>query len=223
MVSVPATRRFRASATFGLRCIALAATVMAGHGALADEAESANGPMLVALANLPVAPAVPGTERGGPQLEISTTSLPRFDNIDNGNRTSRIDMTTWMAPRRSALGLSLGMTGSDSNLPAFASANRAGGSPALDLGVKWRYMLDGNYRLDVTAYRRIMPPDALTLVETRDATQYGARVEMALGSSLPRSGFVVDKGFLGLQLESGARVTLKRSGGKPMMYYRSKF
>ena len=220
MVTAPASRHLLAAATCGLRCMVLLATAIAGHGALADEAESPNGPMLVALADLPAARAA---ERGGPQLEISTTSLPRFDNVDNGNRTSRVDMTTWMAPRRSALGLSLGMTGPDSNVPAFSSPNRTSGAPALDLGVKWRYTLDGNYRLDVTAYRRIMPPDALTMIETRDATQYGARVEMALGSSLPRSGFVADKGFLGLQLESGARVTLKRSGGKPMMYYRSKF
>jgi hypothetical protein len=38
-----------------------------------------------------------------------------------------------------------------------------------------------------------------------------------------KSGFVADHGFVGLQLESGARVTLRRSGGKPMIYYRTKF
>ena len=86
----------------------------------------------------------------------------------------------------------------------------------------WRYTLDGNYRLDVSAWRRVLPPDALTLVELREPS-YGARVEMQLGGGAPRSGFVADRGFLGFQLESGARVTLRRSGGKPMVYYRSKF
>ncbi|MBG9387179.1 hypothetical protein [Caenimonas aquaedulcis] len=220
MVAVPTSCQLIQAAARGGRCAMFAAMALSGHAALASDADTGNATMVVALAGTP---AVPGTERGGPQLEISTTSLPRFDNVDTGNRTSRIDMTTWSAPQRSALGLSLGMTGADTSAPAFASPNRASLSPSLDLGVKWRYTVDGTVRLDVTAYRRIVPPDALTMVETRDAAQYGARVEMALGSSLPRSGFVADKGFLGVQLESGARVTLKRSGGKPMMYYRSKF
>lgn len=224
MVPVHASRQSVRAAACGMRCAMLAAMALSGHAVLAAETEAIsntdNEPVLVAMANMP---AVPGTERGGPQLEVTATSMPRFDNVDNGNRTSRIDMTTWSAPHRSAFGFSVGMTNPDTSNANFASASRPGQSPSLDLGVKWRYTLDGNYRLDVTAYRRVMPPDALTLIETRDATQYGARVEMALGSSLPKSGFVADKGFLGLQLESGARVTLKRSGGKPMMYYRSKF
>ena len=37
------------------------------------------------------------------------------------------------------------------------------------------------------------------------------------------SGLVADRGFVGLQLESGARITVRRSGGKPMIYYRTKF
>lgn len=159
-------------------------------------------------------------ERTRPQLEVSASSLPRFDNIDGSNRTTRIDMT-WLPPRRSALGLSLGMgTVDDSTLAQFGPRN---GSPTrLDLGLRWRYTLDGNYRIDVTAWRRLMPPDALTLVQTREPS-YGARVEMSLGGGLPKSGLVADRGFVGLQLESGARVTLKRSGGKPMIYYRTKF
>jgi hypothetical protein len=159
-------------------------------------------------------------ERIRPQLEVSASSLPRFENLDGSNRASRIDMT-WLPPRRTALGLSLGMgTVDDSTLPQFGPRN---GSPTtLDLGLRWRHTLDGNYRIDVTAWRRLMPPDALTLVQTREPS-YGARVEMSLGSGLPKSGLVADRGFVGLQLESGARVTLKRSGGKPMIYYRTKF
>ena len=43
-----------------------------------------------------------------PQLEISTSSLPRFDNIDGASRNARIDMTL-MPAARSGMGLSLGM------------------------------------------------------------------------------------------------------------------
>ena len=42
-------------------------------------------------------------ERTRPQLEVSASSLPRVENIDGSNRTSRIDMT-WLPPRRTALG-----------------------------------------------------------------------------------------------------------------------
>lgn len=154
------------------------------------------------------------------QLEVSASSLPRFDNVDGANRASHVDLT-WLPPRRSALGLSLGMTSFHApGVPAFGP--RPPSSTSLDLGVHWRYTLDGNYRLDVRAWRRVLPPDALTLVELREPS-YGARVEMQLGRGALRSGFVADRGFLGLQLESGARVTLRRSGGKPMVYYRTKF
>jgi hypothetical protein len=174
-------------------------------------------PVVIAQAGL----AVPG-ELPRPQFEVSASTLPRFENIDGSSQSSRLDMT-WLPPRRSALGLSLGMTGTGMDGPGLMpSGQRAGLTPSLDLGLHWRYTLDSNYRIDVTAWRRMMPPDALTLVQTRDAA-YGARVEMRIGRSPPRNGLVAERGFIGLQLESGARVTLKRSGGKPMLYYRSKF
>lgn len=161
------------------------------------------------------APADPGR----PRLEVSASTLPRFDNTDGASRSSRLDMT-WLPPRRSALGVSLGMTSPDAaSAPAFAQ--RPSSTPSVDLGVHWRYTMDSNDRVDVTAWRRLVPPDALTLVQAREPT-YGARVEMQVGS-LPSRGFVAERGFVGLQLESGARVTLRRSGGKPMVYYRRKF
>ena len=162
--------------------------------------------------------SVPG-ERPGPQLEVTATTLPRFDSVDSANSSTRLDMT-WLPPRRSALGLSLGMTTPDGlGLTPFAPRN--GQTQSVDLGLHWRYTLDSNYRVDVTAWRRLVPADALTMVQTREP-QYGARVEMQLSGGSKR-GLVADHRFLGLQLESGARVTLKRSGGKPMIYYRSKF
>jgi hypothetical protein len=160
------------------------------------------------------------TERQGPQLEMSARSLPRFDNTDGATHSSRIDMSL-LAPRPSALGLSLGMTslegpGMSAGRP-FASA-----SPGLDVGLHWRYTSESNYRFDVTAWRRMNAVDTATLIQNREST-YGARVEMRV-ASVPKSGFVADRGFLGFQLESGARITLRKGGGgKPMVYYRTKF
>lgn len=157
-------------------------------------------------------------ERLRSQVEVSTRALPRFDNIDGATTSSRIDLT-WLPPRRSALGVSLGMTSlSGSEFPARAPL---AGASNVDLGLHWRYTLDSHDRVDVTAWRRMTPPDAVSLVESREPS-YGARVEMRL-RPVASSGFVADRGFLGFQLESGARITLRRSGGRPMVYYRSKF
>ncbi len=202
--------------------IVLALTAAGSAAAAADPAEMTADATLVAQADL----SGP-FDRNRPQLEVSATTLPRFETTDGASRTSRIDMT-YMAPRRSALGLSLGMVSPDSagasSVTRFSHFAPQPGmnSTAVDLGLTWRYTTDGNYRFDVSAWRRLMPADALTLIQTR-APSYGARVEMRLGGDVPKRGFVAERGFLGLQLESGARVTLRRSGGKPMVYYRAKF
>jgi hypothetical protein len=38
-----------------------------------------------------------------------------------------------------------------------------------------------------------------------------------------KAGFSLDHGFIGLQLESGARISVKRKDGHPMIYYRTTF
>lgn len=217
--SAPGRLHFRLRAAV---LILLALTAAGSAAADVDSAEATADAVLVAQA------ALPGTlERNRPQLEISTSTLPRFEATDGASRTSRIDMT-YMAPRRSALGLSLGMVSPDSaGVASMAQlshfAPQAGMNPTgVDLGLTWRHTTDGNYRIDVSAWRRLMPADALTMIQTR-APHYGARVEMRLGGGASKRGFVAERGFLGLQLESGARVTLRRSGGKPMLYYRAKF
>jgi hypothetical protein len=153
------------------------------------------------------------------QLDLSASSLPRFDNTDGSTRSSRIDMTL-LPPRHSALGLSLGMTSNQGS--TFAAAPAYVGAPtSVDLGLHWRYAPDGTSRIDVTAWRRVVPADALTLVQIEQPS-YGARVEMRV-SPVQKTGFVADRGFIGFQLEGGARVTLRRNGGKPMIYYRTTF
>jgi len=153
-----------------------------------------------------------------PQLEVTASSLPRFDEADGTGKSSRLDVTIFPQPR-SGLGFSLGMTNTAGQ--SFGSVPASLTSPLVNLGVHWRYHLDDNYRFDVTAYRRVSNVDAISLIRNRDP-DYGARVEMRMGS-VTSKGFVADKGFVGFQLESGAKITIKRRRGAPMVYYRNSF
>lgn len=153
-------------------------------------------------------------------IEVSASNLPRFDNVDGTTRNQqRIDMAL-LTPGRASFGLTMGVAGLS---PSRHGIGRAGadGLTGVNLGLQWRYIMDSNRRIDITAWRDIgRPNDALSMIHSRDAG-YGARVEMQLSG--PRSSFIADRGFIGLQLDGGARITLRRSGGRPMVYYRSKF
>ncbi|MDB5947641.1 MAG: hypothetical protein JWQ33_2667 [Ramlibacter sp.] len=171
------------------------------------------------------APLAPGAATGTPAapasvIEISASNLPRFDNFDGSHRTQqRFDMAL-LSPGRSAFGVTMGVTGLSPSRYGFSGA-APDGTGAVNLGLQWRYMLENNRRIDITAWRDVgRPNDALALVQSRD-TAYGARVEMQLSG--PRSRFVADHGFIGMQLDGGGRITLRRSAGKPMVYYRNNF
>jgi hypothetical protein len=45
---------------------------------------------------------------------------------------------------------------------------------------------------------------------------------MKLDSESKR-GFKAEKGFIGMQLEGGAKISIKRKNGGPMVYYRTAF
>ena len=154
-----------------------------------------------------------------PLLEVTASTLPRFDNVDANTQTNRIDMRL-LSPGRSGVGLAFGMNNATGAPPGFIAPLAP--SRSVDLGLHWRHTFDSNYRFDVTAYRRMPNADAISLIESRDPT-YGARVEMGFGSNDMRKGFVADRGFVGLQLEGGARVTVKRKFGGPMFYWRNNF
>jgi len=156
------------------------------------------------------------TEPTLPQLEVSASSLPRFNAADGANRSQRVDMTL-LTPGASAVGVLLGVTNNETSVPAPGFKS----TPALDLGFRWRHTTDGNWRFDVSAWRKVVPPDAVAMIDARDAG-YGARVEMHMGA-MPKNGFIADRGFLGLQLEGGGRLGVRRAFGGPMLYYRSNF
>jgi hypothetical protein len=173
-----------------------------------DRGEPVIDVVVVAAADLP-----------RPQFEVSTATVPRFDNVDANTQTARIDMRL-MSARQSGVGLALGMNNATGAPPIAVSTFAPPRS--VDLGVHWRYTFDSSYRFDVTAYRHMPNADAISLIESREPT-YGARVEMGFGSENLRKGFVADRGFVGLQLESGARLGVKRKNGGPMFYYRNAF
>jgi hypothetical protein len=193
-------------ARFVPRAVAPSLLFLAACSAFADD-----------LLSMPYGSAAAYAANGRSRLELSSSSLPLYESADGATRSSRIDMI-WLPPRHPSLGLALGLTSINGpGLKTFGGSN----PPVVDLGFQWRYALDSQYRLDVTAWKRMAPSDAISLVQNHQPG-YGARFEMQV-ASLPSSGFVAERGFLGLQLESGARITVRRTGGRPMLYYRSRF
>lgn len=151
---------------------------------------------------------------GAGRLELSASSVPQFDS--GAARSSRLDML-WLPPRHPSLGLALGLVSQDTL--GFAPMSGTGG-PSVDLGVHWRY--GGEHRIDVTAWRRMAASDnASGLPEP--TSSYGARLEMRMKSASARQRFGFDRGLLGLQLEGGGRIGVRRTGGHPMIYYRTSF
>jgi hypothetical protein len=146
------------------------------------------------------------------RLQVRTSALPRLEAQDSGFQAPRIDLS--LTPARGRVGAVVGMSG-------FSSGPQTLGLQAprtsIDLGLRW-----SQRHIDVTAWRRMTPADdAYSLAQMREPV-YGARVEMNLAPAR-RSGFALDKGFIGMQLESGARISVKRKDGKPMIYYRTAF
>ena len=67
--------------------------------------------------------------------------------------------------------------------------------------------------------------DAYTLIQRQQQPVYAARVELNLAESSSKSGLMADlkSRFIGLQLESGGRISIKRKNGGAMVYYRTAF
>ncbi len=153
------------------------------------------------------------------RFDVSTSTLPRVDSSESASQGQRVDVSI-VPEGRSGLGVAIGMTGSNPRPgmpPGMGFAPRA----SVDLGVKWRQVVYSQ-QVDVTAWRRVSSDDAAySLVESRQPV-YGARLEMKLdGESGNR--FKAEKGFIGMQLEGGARISIKRKNGGPMVYYRTGF
>jgi hypothetical protein len=142
------------------------------------------------------------------QLDISSSAMPRIGG-DAGAALPRIEMAL-LQPRQASLAPALGLTPASGPAPA-----------SVDVGLLYRHPMGGEQRIDVSAWRRIGNDDALSLIQQRQPT-YGARVEMKF-TPARAAGLATDVNFIGMQLESGARITVRRKDGRPMVYYRAKF
>jgi hypothetical protein len=155
-----------------------------------------------------------------PRLELSASSLPNFDSAAPAG--PRLDLIV-LPPRRS-VGLAVGLNNLFAKPGTAANGFAAAPPPSMDVGVHWRHTLDNNQRVDVSAWRRVASqPDAYTLIQQTQPS-YGAKVEFNLSKhAAPKTGLVAEKGFIGVRLDSGARITIKRRNGGPMVYYRTTF
>jgi hypothetical protein len=153
------------------------------------------------------------------RLQVQTSSLPRMEAQDTGFQAPRVDVSLF--PGRShGVGAVLGMTGFSSQQQPLLGLQPM--RPSVDFGLRFSHKLQSQHQIDVTAWRRMnAEDDAYTLAQMRQPV-YGARVEMNL-SSARKSPFALDRGFIGFQLESGARISVKRKDGRPMVYYRTQF
>jgi hypothetical protein len=191
-------------------CAALALCV-ACPAAWSQIAAQPGGDVLLAQAQ--VEPAV--------RVHVQTSTLPRMDAQDSGFQGPRIDVALFPSrPSNYGLGAVVGMSGFSARAgqqPIGLQPQR----PSFDVGLRWSQRLQ-NQQVDITAWRRMnADDDAYSLVQSRQPV-YGARFEMNLAAAA-KSPFALDRGFIGLQLESGARISLKRKDGRPMIYYRTTF
>jgi hypothetical protein len=192
------------------RLLMVAATCAACHAAFAQQADPV-------MASVDTAALAARTE-SMPRLEVTRSTLPRLEGLDSSTSGPRLDLT--LLPPRRSVGLALGMSGFQPQQPL---AGQLPPSMNFDVGLTYRHTTENNYQLDFTAWRRVpQQPDAMTLVQQRMQPTYLARVELNLSGG-SRSGLVADRGFLGVQLENGARISLKRKDGGAMVYYRKKF
>ena len=154
----------------------------------------------------------------GMRVQVQTSALPRFDAQDSGFQAPRVDLSvTPLNASGSGLGPVLGLTS-----PSSTGAPGLQPRTSVDLGLRWTQRLQSQHQIDITAWRRLnAPDDAYTLIQMREPV-YGARVEMNLSGGR-KSGLLFDTGFIGMQLEGGARITVKRKDGRPMVYYRTTF
>jgi hypothetical protein len=154
----------------------------------------------------------------GMRLEVYSSTLPRLDAQDSGFQAPRVDLS--LSPHsRSGLGVVLGM--SNFGPRSAIQPNNFASAPSMDLGLRWRQVV-ASKQVDVTAWRRMSTDqDAYSLIQQRQPV-YGARVEMKLDDG-GKSRLSAVGGFLGFQLESGAKIAVKRKDGRPMIYYRTSF
>jgi hypothetical protein len=160
------------------------------------------------------------SEHKPPRLQIEASALPRLDAQDAGFQGPRVDVSLFPS-RQGGMAAVLGVSGMGGQQPSGAPG-LSPARPSVDVGLRFSHKLQNSNAIDVTAWRRMNgPEDAYSMIQMREPV-YGARVEMKIKPA-KFSAFGIDRGLLGFQLESGARISVKRKDGRPMVYYRTAF
>lgn len=186
------------------KAVLLAACVACPAVGWADDLGQGSAEVLLAEARV---------DQPGVKVQVRTSTLPRLEAQDSGFQAPRVDFS--LTPRNShGLGAVVGVSGFQAHsLPLGLQPQR----PSVDVGLRW-----SQKQVDVMAWRRMTgPDDAYSLIQMQQPV-YGARVEMNLGKG-KKGPFALDRGLIGMQLESGARISIKRKNGGPMIYYRTSF
>ena len=162
-----------------------------------------------------------GPEQQPLRLQVETSAVPRLDAQDTGFQAPRVDLSLLSGNAQGTrLGPVLGVRTTASPTPG--SPSLAAPRSSVDVGLRFSHLFENEHQIDVTAWRRMgAPEDAYTLIQMREP-MYGARVEMKIKPAKFKA-FGFDRGLLGFQLESGARISIKRKDGRPMVYYRTSF
>lgn len=191
---------------------AVAAMALWAAAPLAFAQDAPLPPEGVVLAEARVEPRV--------RMQVEASALPRLESQDSGFQAPRVDVSLFPAKAR-GLGAVVGMSGFSAN--AAQPLGLAPRSGSVDLGVRWTHTLESQNQIDLTAWKRMNgPDDAYALINNRQQAVYGARVEMNIKPAKV-SLMGLEKAFLGFQLESGAKISIKRKDGRPMVYYRTTF
>ena len=159
------------------------------------------------------------------RLQVQASRLPRLEANDNSFQAPRVDVSLF--PPGSASGLGIGaVVGMSTPRVGVQSYGLNPPQASVDLGVRWIQRLNSQRQIDVTAWRRMMmEQDAYSLIQRQQQPVYAARVEMNLAKHSGKAGLSADLGsrFIGMQLESGGRISIKRKNGGAMLYYRTAF
>ena len=152
----------------------------------------------------------------GVRVQVRTSSLPRLDAPETGFHAPRVDVSLSPASGK-GLAPVLGMSTAALTSPGLQQ-QRTG----LDVGLRWSHGLQSQHQIDVTAWRRMNVPDDAYSLAHRSQPVYGARFELNL-TPVRKPGLAIERGFVGMQLEGGGRITIRRRNGGPMVYYRTNF
>lgn len=154
------------------------------------------------------------------RVQVQTSALPRVvEATDAGFQAPRVDVSLFPA-NGGGMGAVFGMsTTAGAQPPGLGLAPQR---PSVDVGLRFSHRFQNENQIDITAWRRMnTADDAYTQIQMRQPT-YGARVEMEIKPA-KFGALALDRGFLGMQLEGGGRISIKRKYGGPMVYYRTAF